>query len=332
MLRALPCLTAMLLAAATQGFAQKTVSDLHNFGTIELKAPMEHTFDFRNDRPEALEIKNVQLTPPLTVTRMTSRVEPGARGSVTIRLETPRERGDFKGFVAITFKNADAKQLYFWVVGRLEAPIDFEPFAAFFVSTQRGETKTKSLVITSHEAEPLTILEIKHDTSRFTTRLETLEPGRRYRLSLTVKADAPAGRATEYITLVTSSQKHPLLKVQANTAVHERVYTFPEAIGFKTIPVASLKAQPHLVQNLSQLLMVYQKGGKDFKISARSDVPFLRLTSEQADLKDRYGIKIEIVPERLTAGEIKGSIIIATNDPQFPQITVPVTATVQGSW
>ncbi len=312
--------------------AQKAISDLFSFGSVDLTAPLEHTFEFQNDRSEALEIKNVQLTPPLTVTQMTARVGPGSLGRVTVRMERPREKGDFKGFVTVNFKNQNLKPLYFWVVGKFEATIDFEPFAAFFVSTQRGEAKTRSIVITSHEPEPLNILEVKHDSSRFSTHLETLESGRRYRLTLTVKPDSPAGRETKYITLLTSSQKHPLLKVQANTAVHERVYTFPEAINFKTIPVATLKGRPQLIQNLSQLLMVYQHGGTSFKISARSDVPFLRLTLQQAQLKDRYGIQIEIIPEKLTTGEVQGSIIVTTNDPEFPQIIVPTSATVQGSW
>jgi len=330
--RTVSFLAVTVLAVATQALAQQTASDLFNFGSIDVNAPVEHTFDFQNNLSETLEIRNVQLTPPLTVTRMTSKVEPGRSGSVAVRLQGPREKGDFKGYVSINFKNQGAKTLYFWVVGHLVATIDFEPFAAFFVSTLRGEEKTRSIKIISDEPEPLKILEVKHNSSRFTTQLETLEPGRRYRLSLTVRPDAPAGRETEYITLVTSSRQHPLLKVQANTAVHERVYTFPEAISFKTIPVASLKGRPQLVQNLSQSLMVYQKGGTAFKISVRSDVPFLRLTSQQAQLKDRFGIQIDIIPEKLTAGEVKGSIIIATNDPQFPQVTVPVTGFVEGSW
>jgi hypothetical protein len=332
LLRAVLFLIVTLLAATTQGFAQKAVSDLHDFGRIGLKAPMEHTFNFQNDRSELLEIKNVQLTPPLTVTRMTSRVEPGSSGSVTVRWNTPREKGDFKGSVILNFKNSGVKSLYFWVVGRVTAPIDFEPFAAFFLATQRGEAKKRSIQITCYEAEPLKILEVQHGSSRFTTQLETLEPGHRYRLSLTVKPDAPAGRETEVIKLLTSSREHPLLKVQANIKVNERVYTFPDVIGFKTIPVAALKARPEMVAALSQSLMVYQIGGTGFQITAQTDVPFLRLTPHQAHLKDRFGVQIDIVPEKLTAGEVNGSIIIATNDPEFPQITVPVTAIVQGSW
>ena len=78
--------------------------------------------------------------------------------------------------------------------------------------------------------------------------------------------------------------------------------------------------------------MVYQKGGTDFKISASSDVPFLRLTPQQAQLKDRFGIQIDIVPEKLKAGEFNGTISIATNDPEFPLLVVPVECSVDKDW
>ena len=116
-------LTMMVLVHATPGLTQTALSNLYDFGSIGLEAPVEHTFDFQNDRSELLEIAKVQLSPPLIVTRMTSRVKPGENGSVAVRLETPREKGDFKGLVAVNFKNPGLKPLFFWVVVRLAAPM-----------------------------------------------------------------------------------------------------------------------------------------------------------------------------------------------------------------
>jgi len=293
---------------------------------------MEHTFQFQNEGSEVLEIKNVQMNPPLIVTKMTSRIEPGKTGSVTVRLDKPREKGEFKGTVVVNFKKEGLEPLVFWVAGELVPPIEFDPLAAFFVSTQRGEDKTSSIEITNHEPEPLEILDVLHSHTRFTTELETLEPGRRYRLSLTLKKDGSAGRASEVITLKTSSRERPFLEVQANTNINERVYTFPPALDFETINVTARKARPQMVSSFSAELTVYQKGGANFQISAQTDVPFLRLTPFQADLKDRFGIRVEIIPEKLKSGEVKGSIVIATNDPEFARITVPVAAVVEGSW
>src|ERR1043165_1376322 len=162
---------------------QNTVFD---FGAIGIEEEWQHTFQFANNGQDLLEIKDVQLTPPLVVTKMTARVLPGSMGSVTIRLDQPRERGEFRGAVAVNFRN-NTSQSFFWrVIGEIVPPVEFDPFPMFFVSTQRGQAKTASIKIIIHEHEPFEILRAEHASSRFTTQLETLQPGRRYRLSLTL--------------------------------------------------------------------------------------------------------------------------------------------------
>lgn len=324
-------LAVVLFSSATPLLAQKAASNLHDFGSIGLEAPMEFTFEFHNDRREVLEVHDVKLTPPLVVTQMTSRVQPGSNGKITIRLGEPRKKGEFKGSIVVNFANQGVNSLILWATGRLVPPIEFDPFPAFFISAQRGKTKATSIEITNHEPDPMEILNVLYNSSRFTAELQTLKPGRRYRLSLEVKADAPAGKESTVIRLQTSSREHPILEVKVNVKVHERVYTFPDEVGLE-VNASSLKARPQMADSFSQELTVYQTGGTDFRIlSATTDVPFLRLTPYQAQLKDRFGIKIDVTPEKLKAGEISGSIVIGTNDPEFPQLVVPVKAVVEGN-
>lgn len=83
---------------------------------------------------------------------------------------------------------------------------------------------------------------------------------------------------------------------------------------------------------LSQTLMVYQMGGEGFEIGVQTDVPFLSLSPARSKFKDRYQIEVAVIPEKLKSGAINGSIIVVTNDPEFPQLVVPVKAVVEGSW
>ena len=321
------------LASPSRISAQKSNPNVYDFGKIEMEAPMEHTFQFTNETPELLQVKNVQLTPPLVVTKMSSRIAPGDKGYVTVRLQQPREKGEFEGSIVVNFKDEQVKPQLFSAVGELVAAIEFDPFAAFYVSTQRGEEKTASIEITNHEADPFDIVNVLYTSWRFTTDIDTLEAGRRFRLTLRMKAEAPAGRATDEITLVTTSRDHPFLKVQANTNVNERVYAFPGEVDFETINVSLLKAGIETPSSFFQSLMVYQSGGTDFQItSVESDVPFLRLTTNQGRLKDRGAIGIEIIPEKLKAGSVRGSIVVATNDRQFPRLVIPVKAFIDGTW
>ena len=208
-------------------------------------------------------------------------------------------------------------------------PIEFDPFPMFFISTQRGRDKTASIEIVNHEHETFEILRADHASSRFTTQLEALQPGRRYRLSLTLKSDGPAGRMNDTITLVTSSREHPSLKIQAHTNVNERVHIFPDKVDLGTISIDYLKAHAETVESLSTSVIVYQDGGKDFQISATTDVPFLELSTSQAQLKDRFEVRVKVVPEKLKSGEVNGAVVVVTNDPEFRHLTIPVRAVIE---
>src|SRR5207237_8591640 len=105
-----------------------------------------------NSALEGLAFTDVRLAPPLVVTSMRVRVPPGSSGSVTVRLEKPREKGEFRGSVVVNFRNEGSKPVFFGVAGKIVPAFDFDPFPVFFVSTQRGQPKTDSIEITGHEA------------------------------------------------------------------------------------------------------------------------------------------------------------------------------------
>jgi Protein of unknown function (DUF1573) len=329
-------ITVALLALACipdlRGQSNPPGNQAFDFGTIGLEEVWQHTFQFTNSSSTALEIRDVNLTPPLVVTQMPARVLPGQQASVTVRMETPRDKGDFEGAVAVNFKGEASKPLVFWITGKIVRPVEFDPMPIFFVSTQRGQVKTASIEIVNHEADPFEILRAEYNNPRFSVETETLEPGRRYRLSLTMKGDGPAGRMADTITVVTSSSSHPFLEVRANTNLNERVHAFPDSVDYGAISTASLKARMQAPEELAVSLMVYQDGGKDLRIAAETDVPFLKISTSQANLKDRYEIRLTLVPEKLRSGSVNGSVVIHTNDPEFPRLTIPVQAVIDGSW
>jgi len=325
-------LFAAALAPQTRAQTAPARSEAFDFGALGLTDEFQHTFEFTNNGSKVLEIENVELTPPLIVTKMPSHIPPSEKAKVTVRLETPREKGEFRGSVVVNFKNDASAPRVFWVVGKVVPPIEFDPFPIFFVSTLRGQEKTASIEIISHEPEPFEIQTVENPSSRFTTGLETLDAGRRYRLSLIMTGKGPAGRTTDTLTLVTSSRSHPFLQIRANTILNERVHTFPDAIDLGPISAAFLKAHPEELQAVTKQVMVYQEGGKDFRISAATDVPFLNASTSQAQLKDRYEVRLSVVPERLKAGPTTGVLVINTNDPEFPHLTIPITATIEDNW
>jgi hypothetical protein len=76
--------------------------------------------------------------------------------------------------------------------------------------------------------------------------------------------------------------------------------------------------------------MVYRKGTSDFEAEASTAASHLTLSAERGPAGDRYEITVRLTPEAIKAGPIAGTIVIDTNDPEFPRLEVPVSGAFLG--
>ena len=192
---------------------------------------VEHDFWVKNEGSATLKIVKASMTSPLLVTRMPRELAPGGEGFIHFKLDTAALRGPFKGQITVFLNDPDLPEASLEFEGLVIPPVEVSPLPAFFVSGLRGKGASASLEIINHEPQPLRIVKIEYPTEGFTTVLETLQPGLRYKLTLTLKPDGPSGRKTEPITVATSSDAQPTLEITANTFLHERVYTLNRGRG-----------------------------------------------------------------------------------------------------
>ena len=299
-----------------------------DFGTAVQGAKLVHEFILRNEGAVALRIRGLQATASLLPDRISAYIAPGSQVVLRVRLDTTTLSGHFEGVVRVSLDDPALAEAHLTVVGRVVPPIEVAPAPAFFVAAQRGERKEVAVEIVNHEPEPLAIEAVEHSSQRFTTRLDSLEAGRRYRLSVVLDPEGPAGKDKDVLRIRTSRLASPVLTIPVYTNVRERVYTFPDAVDLGALRLSDIEAKPDLLLRTAQTLMIYQSGGANFRVTLSSDLPELALTSERGRQGDRYQVTVTLIREKLRPGALKGSIIIATNDPQFPTVTVPVSATI----
>jgi hypothetical protein len=215
------------------------------------------------------------------------------------------------------------------VIGYSVPGIDFTPLQAIFAKVTRGGVEEASVEITNRRPTPLKIAEIVNPSQRFTARVETVEEGRRFRLTVTLKGEGQAGKQQQILELKTNLEDAPVLRIPVNTFVTERVRTFPDSVFMGRYPISEIRGKPDSAKGRAQTLMVYREGTKDFEITVSSDVPYLRISSERGPNGDRYENTIWIDPDLAQPGKIQGNILIQTNDPEFPKLTVPVWGDLQ---
>jgi len=259
----------------------------------------------------------VRLLPPLALARMPAVVPARGRVALKVRFDTKKVQGMYEGRVVLA---TDRGERSYVLAGKVVPPIEVLPLPAFFISTSKGTAKSASLEIVNRESTPLA-LQVPAKAAAQGARLETVEPGKRYRITVDLPAAAPAGRRSDRIELETSSARTPTLLIGLNTLVRERVYTFPEGVD--------LGSSARGAAGGDQTLMVYQTGGKDFRVQASSDVPGLTLRAEPGPQGDRVQLTIGLDRTRAKAGPIAGTLVLKTNDPEFPELRVPVRASLK---
>ena len=331
MLKRTPAVVVLLVAAlfsdgisAGQQTKSLFVNTVADAGRVMRGTPIDRTFVLKNDGPEIVQIGNVRMSKALTLVRGAARVEPGTEASFQFRLDTSQLAGDFDGKILVSFGNASHPDVELTFAATVVSPIEASA-PAFFVTVDRDQTQEQSVEIRGQENEPLRIEKVEFSSERASVALETVDEGRRYVLKLTVKGEGAAGRKTELIRLMTSSRSMPVFQIPVNTYVRERVYTFPDAVDLGALPISAIRKNPTLLARTAQTLMIYRKATKDFHATATSDVPALSIRSAQGPAGDRWQFTVALNEALVSAGPIRGSIVIDTNDSEFPRITVPVS-------
>ena len=298
-----------------------------NFGRVLQGTPVEHQFAVKNERTVPFVVDAVRLTPPLTLVKAPTTLTPGTEGIVRVRLDTSRLLGLFEGRIVIS-PDSGGDPITLTLTGTVYRTVEAVPHPALFVVTGRGEVKEQSIEIVSHESTPIEITGVTHPRGRFATRIEPIEPGRRYRLTLTLDGTGAGGRSADQIIVTTSSQSTPVITILANTFVRERVYTFPDAVDFGTVPLGAVEANPAVLARFAQTLMIY-RNEPDFEVAMTSDIDLLDVRASRGPRNDRWQATVTLRRDQLRPGPFSGTIVITTNDPEFRKLTVPVTGLLQ---
>lgn len=315
-------------AAQTEGVLAGAAGDTRfDFGTVLQGAVIEHAFPLRNEGAGPLRIAGVQLSPPLQLGRTPAVIAPGATGQLRLRLDTSAIEGDFSGELLVTLDDRTATPLAFALAGKVVPRVEILPRPAFFLSTSKGVAKSASVEIVNHDSEPLALALPTPPPAHYTARLQTVEAGRRYRLTVGIPAGAPAGRRSDRLELQSSSARTPVIPVGVNTLVRARVHTFPDVVDFGQLRLSELR-DPGAAAFASQTLMVYQTGGRDFSLTGHSSVPGLAMHIERGPRRDRVQITASLLRDEVAPGPLHGTIHVRTNDPEFPELAVPVTGAI----
>lgn len=330
--RGRPCLPRMKLLGALMvvtgcGGDQKAGPALSpdtnlDFGQVVQGKKIEYAFTIRGDTAKDLKILRVRSCDLCEVAAIDSVVPRGGTAKVRLVLDTKNLRGPVDQVARVYFTDSTRRPVPLRLRGTVVWPVEFTPQNHAYFFTVKGERAQQEIVLQNNEPQPLRILSVASSNPVFLPAIQTLEEGRRYKLTVALDTAVPVGKHDARITLTTNNPKYTTLPIKAFAQVRNTVAIAPSKVDYGLTAFAGISR----VAVRSREVRVIKTGSKDFSVTrATVDLPFMDVEVKPQKRGESDIVTVRIDPKRAKKGEFKGTLLIETNDAKFPVFRVPVT-------
>ncbi len=326
----------------------------HNFGRVGVGVTGRHVFVFTNTGDEPLVLTRGEsscgcCTCVCAVRLPQGAIAPGRSAEVTLEWKSKSYVGSFRQTATILTNDPNRRKVRLLVTGRFTGPVGVLPSQLSFGSVRAGRTATRVARLFSYLDKPLQLTGCKlsnpHSAKYFEVTWEPLaaeqvrEEGEArggYSVHVSVRPDLPVGEFRQQMLLKTNSQKVPIIEVP----VHGQVVSDISIVGrgwnaqTGTLSMGTVRGS----QGTAWPLMIVVRGAhaKDVGLRPVRIVPdLLKVQLGAPRYIDEKSIslthmKIRIPPgsgpfaPRGPKGDCPGRIVLQTNHPEIPELTVRV--------
>ena len=293
-----------------------------DFGRVVQGKPIEYAFTIRGDTAKDLKILRVTPCDACEVAAIDSAVPRGGAAKVRLVLDTKNMRGPVNQVARVFFSDTTRRPVPLRFRGTVVWPVEFTPQNHAYFFTVKGEAPQQEIVLENNEAEPLKILSVASSNPQFRAGIQTLEEGKRFKLTVALDTAVPVGKHDGRITLTTNNPKYATIPIIAFAQVRNTVGIAPSKVDYGLTAFTGINR----VAVRSREVRVMKPGSKDFSVTrATVDLPFLDVEVKPQKRGESDIVTVRIDPKLAKRGEFKGTLVIETNDPKFPVFRVPVT-------
>ena len=226
---------------------------IHDFGKVKANEPLRCDFVFTNTGNAVLELTDVRPGCGCTTAGQWDRkVEPGKTGKIPIQFNPGAPSGTVTKSISVTCNDPTQNVQTLQVKATIWKPVDINPAYVYFMGVEGEVTNdTKVVKITNNLEESITIEPPLVNNPNFTTKLNTLTPGKEFELIVTYTPGATNAQPQSVITMKTSSTNMPVMSVTAYAMPQPALVAMPQAIRLPAGALSPNYRQPVTIRNNS---------------------------------------------------------------------------------
>lgn len=299
-----------------------------DFGTVRQGEPVTAELTIGNTGDEMLVVERMEFSVPGLTARLKQKLAPGETAAIRLNWDTLRLRQAVAGRMTLYLNDPATPRVDIDLRGQVVPAIEFQPRPAVYFSQFADERQTDSILLKNNREEPLAIEQISGSSDRFEHRLDTLEPGRAFRISVSTRAGLAAGRYRDHLVIVTDDADYPRLHVEVNILVKPDLFLTPETVDFGTLSRSALAAGSGAADFVRQSVVIRRRHGTMAITALSGDLPALDLSVSPKGQAEGFLLEVGVRPEMLQSGPLEGTVTIETDDPAFPSLAIPIRGTV----
>jgi len=320
-------------AAVAQGSGPKMVvpEKIKDMGTVAQGAVVDITFAISNEGTEPLQIKAVRPTCGCTVADYDKEIAAGGTGAVKAKLDTKDFSGPISKSILIMTNDPTEPTLSVVIKANVQPIVEVLPRPLIrFNAVQREQMTEKVVVVASDATRPFKVTKVESDVPFLTTAVRKLagtelvadKPGDQYEVAVSLASDAPVGPVSGAVTVTTDSPKAEKVTVKVYGVVRALVHVTPTQVEFGGVEA---KARPG--RNL--IVVNNRTDGAAVKVTgAVVDDPAFEASVSTIEEGRRYQVAVTVKGDA-TAGPRNATLTVKTSDRDFPEIKVPVKASLR---
>ena len=228
-------LVAVIAPLWAAGAGIQCSAPIYDFGAVDGEAPIQHTFELRNDGSAAVEIKKTHTPCGCTVVRLTERVIPaGGTLGIPVTLTLKGRRGIQQKSVTVETNDPVTPTLVLTLRGTVGPAMEIQPPILVARKNKAGEV-SGNVTLTVPGGVPFQILEVKSVRGLLTlaiTEAEGNAAGRR--IEARAEATLSPGQHQDTILVRTDQPAAKPIEIQALVVVPADLVVVPAVLSLTT--------------------------------------------------------------------------------------------------
>jgi hypothetical protein len=300
-------------------------------GTVPQGEVVEVAFKIVNEGSELLEIKAVRPTCGCTVADYDREIAPGGEGFVKAKLETKEFSGPISKSILIMTNDPREPTVSVVIKTTVQPFIEVLPRPLVRFNAVLREPMTQKVVVVATEADrDFKVSEVTSTVPFLKTSVRQLggdeliegKSKSQYEVTVALDDDAPVGPVSAKLVVKTSHPKAREVEVKVYGVIRALIHVTPSQIQFGAVDA---KARP----GRNVIVVNNRTGGSALKITSAT-VNDEAFEAEVSTIEEgrRYQVGLNIKADA-EPGSRESILTLATTDPDFPELTIPIRATIR---